>query len=77
VKSATRRGGIKLAVKTPGAGKLTASAKSARTVRKTVKHAGTVTLKLAVKKKGKLKVKVTFKPRSGHTATKTLTINVR
>ncbi len=83
VTSATRSGGVKLSIKVPGKGKLTATAKKgAKTVAsasKTVKQAGTTALKLKlkVKTKGKLSVKVTFKPASGATTTKTLSVKVR
>jgi WD40-like Beta Propeller Repeat len=80
VKRATKSGGIKLSVKVPGRGKLTAVATSgAKTVGKattTVKKAGTASLKVPVKRRGKLKLKVTFKPTSGASTTKTLSVTV-
>ena len=76
-----RRSGVKLEVKVPGKGKLSAVAKSgSKTVGKAstnVKKAGTAKLKLKVSRKGKLSVKVTFKPTSGATITKSLKVNVR
>lgn len=81
VKGATKRSGVKLEVKTPGKGKLSAVAKAgSKTVGKasaTVKKAGTAKLKLKVSRKGKLSVKVTFKPASGASITKSLKVNVR
>jgi hypothetical protein len=69
VTRATRRA-VTLRVKVPGKGRVTASAGRARTS-KAVKRAGTVTLKL----KGRpAKVKVTFKPASGATQTRTIRI---
>lgn len=80
--TATKKSGVKLSVKVSGKGKLSAVAKAgSKTVgkaSKTVKKAGTATLKLKVSKKGKLSVKVTFKPaKGGETMTKTLTVKVR
>jgi len=81
VKGATKRSGVKLEVKVPGKGKLSAVAKSgSRTVGKAstnVKQAGTAKLKLKVSRKGKLSVKVTFKPISGTTLTKSVPVTVR
>jgi len=81
VKSATKARGVKLTVKVPGKGKLSAVALAGKkTVGKasaTVKQAGTAALKLSVKKKGKLKVKVTFTPATGAATTKTLSVTVR
>ena len=72
VLSATRRRGVKLAVKVPAKGKLTATAKAGTKVvgkaSKSVSKAGTTTLKLKVTRKGKVDVKVTFKPTSGATS---------
>ena len=42
-----------------------------------MKQAGTAKLKLKVSRKGKLSVKVTFKPTSGATLTKTVPVTVR
>ena len=65
----------------PQAGRLTATAKhGSKTLAKTtksVKKAGTASLKLRVKRAGKVKVKVTFKPASGTTRTTTVTVRVR
>jgi hypothetical protein len=81
VTSATRSGGVKLSVKVPGSGKLTATAKVGKKVvgkaSKTITRAGTAALKLKVKAKGKVKVTVTFKPATGKATTKTLTVKVR
>jgi hypothetical protein len=81
VTSASRRAGLKLAVKVSGKGKLSAAAKAGkRTVgkaAKTVKKPGTATLKLKVSRRGKLAVKVTFKPTGGTPITKTLTAKVK
>jgi len=81
VVSASRRAGLKLSVKVSGKGKLSATAKSgAKTVgkaSKTVKKAGTAALKLKVSRKGKLSVKVTWKPTGGTAVTKTLTAKVK
>ncbi|WP_028064819.1 hypothetical protein [Solirubrobacter soli] len=81
VLSATKRAGVKLSVKVPGAGKLSATAKAGkRTVgkaSKTVKKAGTAALRLKVSRKGKLSVKVTWAPNGGPAVTKTLTARVR
>jgi hypothetical protein len=81
VTRATRRAGLKLSVKVPGAGKLSATAKAgSRTVgkaSKTVKRAGTASLALKVSRKGKLAVKVTWRPTSGTAVTKTLTAKVK
>jgi hypothetical protein len=81
VKGASRRSGVKLEVKVAGRGKLSAVAKAGKrtvgTASATVKRAGTAKLKLKVSRAGKLSVKVTFKPASGATLTKTLKVNVR
>ncbi|HEX6023920.1 MAG TPA: hypothetical protein VFZ00_18160 [Solirubrobacter sp.] len=81
VRSASRRKGVKVSVKVPGKGRLTATAKhGSKTLAKTtksVKKAGTASLKLRVKRAGKVKVKVTFKPASGTTRTTTVTVRVR
>ena len=81
VLSATRRGGVKVNVKVPGKGKLTATAKLGRKVvgkaTKTVKKAGTTSLKLKVSRKGKATLKVTFKPSSGVSQSTTLTLKIR
>lgn len=81
VAGASKQAGVKLTVDVAGKGKLSAVAKAGRkTVGQastTVKKAGKATLKLKVSKKGKLAVKVTFKPASGETLTRTLTVKVR
>jgi hypothetical protein len=81
VKGASKKSGIRLEVKVAGKGKLSAVAKAGRrTVGRTskkVKKAGTAKLKLKVSRKGKLAVKVTFKPASGAPLTRTLKLNVR
>ncbi|HEY6887346.1 MAG TPA: hypothetical protein VI300_06185 [Solirubrobacter sp.] len=81
VLSATKRAGIKVAVKVTGTGTLSATAKSgAKTVgkaSKTVKKAGTASLKLKVSRKGKLTVKITWQPTGGTAVTKTVTAKVK
>jgi hypothetical protein len=70
VTRATRKG-LSLRVKVPGKGRVTATAKGARKVTKRVKRAGTVTLRM----KGRpAKVKVSFKPASGATLTRTIAV---
>jgi hypothetical protein len=81
VLSATRRGGVKVSVNVTGRGRLSATAKAGpRTLAraaKTVKKAGTATLKLKVRRKGKVTVKVTWKPTGGPAVSKTLAAKVR
>jgi hypothetical protein len=81
VLSATKRGGVKVRVKVPAKGKLSATAKAgAKTVgkaSKTVAKAGTTSLKLKVSRKGKVSVKVTFTPKSGSAITDTISAKVR
>ncbi|MDA0162767.1 hypothetical protein OM076_21015 [Solirubrobacter ginsenosidimutans] len=80
VLAATRRAGIKLSVKVTGKGKLSATAKSGtKTVGKasaTVKKPGTASLRLKVSRKGKLAVKITWRPTGGTAITKTITAKV-
>jgi hypothetical protein len=79
--SASRRAGLKLSVKVSGAGKLSATAKAGKKTvgqaSKTVKKAGTAALKLKVSRKGKLSVKVTWKPTGGAPMSNTVTAKVR
>jgi hypothetical protein len=81
VVSASKRGGVKVSVKVPGKGKLSATAKAGSKVvgkaSKSVKKAGTASLKVKVSRKGKISLKVTFKPASGAAATKTINVKVR
>jgi hypothetical protein len=81
VLGASRRSGIKVRVKVPARGRLSATAKAgSRTVGKasrTVKRPGPATLRLKVSRRGKVTVKVTFKPRSGAPLTSTITAKVR
>ena len=81
VLSATRHAGIKLAVKVTGKGKLSATAKSgSKTAGKasaTVKKPGTASLRLKVSRKGKLAVKITWKPTGGTPITTTVTAKVK
>jgi hypothetical protein len=81
VLSASRRTGVKLRVAVNGKGRLSAAAKAGKKVvgtgAMTVRRAGTATLKLRVKRAGKLSVTVKFKPATGATRTKTLTVRVR
>jgi hypothetical protein len=78
--SATKRAGVKVSVKVTGKGKLSAVAtlgsKTVGRASKTVEKAGTASLKLKVSRKGKLAVKVTFKPTAGKTISKTVTAKV-
>ena len=81
VLSATRKAGITVRVKVPGTGKLSATAKSGSKVvgkaSRAVAKAGNTTLKLKVKRKGKIALAITFKPTSGTTQTGTITTKVR
>lgn len=81
VTGATKRSGVTVRVKVPGKGKLSATAKrGSNTVgkaSKTVKRAGTTSLKVKVKGKGKVTIKVTFKPKSGAAITNTISAKVR
>ena len=65
----------------PGKGRLSASAKAgsktAGKAAKTVRKAGTTSLKLRVKRKGKLAVTVTFTPKSGPKLTAKTTAHVK
>ena len=71
VLSASRRNGVTVRVKVAGKGSLRRPPRRGSKVvgkaSKTVKKAGTPTLKLRVKRTGKVTVKVTFKPASGAT----------
>jgi hypothetical protein len=81
VLSATRSAGVKVSVKVSGKGTLTATAKAGKKVvgkaSKNVRKAGTASLRLKVSRKGKVFIKVTFKPTSGAAQTKTLTTKVK
>jgi len=81
VLSASRTRGVKVSVQVSGKGKLSATAKAGKKVvgkaSKSVKKAGTASLKLKVSRKGKVAIKVTFKPASGATQTKTISVKVR
>jgi hypothetical protein len=81
VKGKAKKSGVKLEIDAPGKGKLSAVAKAgSKTVgktSKTVKKAGKTQLKLKVSRKGKLSVKVTFKPASGASINTSLKVNVR
>jgi len=62
-------------------GKLAATAKAGSKVvgkaAKTVKQAGTAALKIKVSRKGRLAVKVAWKPSGGSAVTKTVTVKVK
>jgi hypothetical protein len=81
VRGASRRAGVRLSVKVPGKGRLSATAKRrSKTVgkaSKSVTRAGTASLKVRVKRAGKVSLKVTFKPASGPTQTTTVRARVR
>jgi hypothetical protein len=78
---ASRRAGVKLRVQVTGKGRLSATAKARKKVvgkaTKTIRKAGPTTLKLRVKRTGKVTVTVKFKPTSGTTLTRTVNIKVR
>jgi hypothetical protein len=81
VLSASKRSGVKVRVKAPGRGKVSAIAKSgSRTVGKASKRvtkAGATSLREKVSRRGKVSVKVTFKPSSGAAVTSTISARVR
>ena len=80
VLSASRRRGVKLAVTVPSKGRLTATAKSGRKIlaktSKSVSKPSRPTLILKLTRRGKVTIKVTFRPTSGATITKTITARV-
>ena len=78
---ATRSAGVTVRVKVAGKGRLTATAKLGRKVvgraSRQVRKAGTASLRLRVKRAGKVSVTVTFEPASGAIQTRTVTAKVR
>jgi hypothetical protein len=81
VLGASKRSGVKVRVTVPGRGKLSATARAgSRTVGKAsrnVKGPGPATLKVKVSRRGKVSVRVTFKPSSGAAITSTIAARVR
>jgi hypothetical protein len=72
------RGAVRVRIAAPGKGRLTVTAKGARTATRAVTRAGSVTLTLRVKGHArKVAVKVAFRPAGGATQRATLTAKVR
>jgi hypothetical protein len=81
VLGASRRTGVKLRVQATGKGRLSATAKARKKVlakaTKTIRKAGPASLKLRVKRTGKVTVTVKFKPTAGPALTRTLSVKIK